>query len=298
MITMNMKLAALALSAVVTVAAFAEGDAEGEAETPKAENGKPIVWGFGSYGIYSGYQLYGSLLNSEPTLQGYLEVNVNLPFSVGPMDDFGFVGVGIWSNTDLTGRRKDSYRRAFNENDPNVHWEKTFWFDDAHKWGLYYRTSFIWYYYPHTRRPYTATTMDWNHSFALVNPYVTPFFDWIHEYHESHASLFQFGLRRTFKVTEALSLTPSVTGVIRPHDYNWCFATAGFSEYHNGGWATLKLEMDATWWLSKWFGLFAKVAYCTTVDPDLRDAADHGSRSDYGHYKDFAWGGIGVEIKF
>ena len=35
------------------------------------------VWGFGDYGINSGYQLYGSLLNSEPTMSGYQEINVN-----------------------------------------------------------------------------------------------------------------------------------------------------------------------------------------------------------------------------
>ena len=31
---------------------------------------------------------------------------------------------------------------------------------------------------------------------------------------------------------------------------------------------------------------------------DLRDAADHGSGADYGQYKDFAWGGFGITVKF
>ena len=43
-----------------------------EARTEKAvemeeKDDAPWFWGFGNYGLYSGYQLYGSLLNSEPT---------------------------------------------------------------------------------------------------------------------------------------------------------------------------------------------------------------------------------------
>lgn len=261
----------------------------------------PIFWGFGNSGIYSGYQLYGSLLNSEPVWQTYLEVNANLNFAD---IDFGYLGVGLWCNTDITDKRHDSYGQMFNEDDPNVHWGKTFWFDDDKTWGLDYRTSVIWYYYPHhlwqkhKENGKTDTTMDWNHSFALVNPYVIPFFTWVHEYHEAKSDLWEFGLRRTFEVCDSLTLTPAVTGVVRDHRYNWCFATAGFNEFHNGGWATVKVGVDANYQITDNFGLFAKFAFCTTVDDSLRDAADHGKGADYGQYKDFAWGGVGVTFNF
>ncbi|MBR4476002.1 MAG: hypothetical protein IKO87_00475, partial [Kiritimatiellae bacterium] len=137
---------------------------------PASEPVDTLFWGFGNYGVYSGYQLYGSLVNSEPTLQGYIEGNMNLNW-----DDtnLGYVGIGIWSNTDLTDKRRDSYGKAFNEWDYNIHWGKTFWFDDDQTIGLDYRTSIVWYYYPHRRhngintprgdRRSTSTTMDWNH---------------------------------------------------------------------------------------------------------------------------------------
>ena len=129
-------------------------------------------WGFGNYGLYSGYQLYGSLVNREPTLQGYAEVNANLSVSDVSL---GYLGLGLWSNSDLTCYRKDKYGRIFNEWDFNIHWGTTFWFDDDKTWGLDYRTSIVWYYYPHRmyqkgyrdgRRQDTDTTMDWNHSSA------------------------------------------------------------------------------------------------------------------------------------
>ena len=274
------------------------------ATSEEEDTGAPVIWGFGNYGVYSGYQLYGSLVNSEPTAQGYLEVNVNLR----ACDlDLGYAGVGVWSNSDLTDKRHVAFGKAFNEWDYNLHWGKTFWFDDERTWGLDYRTSLVWYYYPHHRNSTevapghtlkTATTMDWNHSFALVNPYLTPFLDWVHEYRQNKADLLQFGVRRSFAVTDDLSLTPQVVFVYRDHRYNWCFPTANFTEFHNGSIATGKIQLDANYRLTDHFGLFAKVAFCTTMDKDLRDAADNSHGSDYGQYKDFVWGGVGATVNF
>lgn len=140
--------------------------------------------------------------------------------------------------------------------------------------------------------------MDWNHSFALKNPYVEPFLDWVHEYHENNTDLLQFGFRRFCAVNDDFSVTPSITFVYRDHRYNWCFPTAGFTEFHNGGLATAKLMMDCNYKFSKHFGIFAKVACRTTLDPDLRDAADYGPGADYGKYKDFAWAAAGASYNF
>lgn len=309
------KLAAIACAAAAA-AAFADIDPDQVAPAapapapepaPVCEDGScgcPLadaLWGFGSYGLYSGYQLYGSLLNPEPTLQGYFEVNANI---TACDTDLGYLGMGIWSNTDLTDRRRNSYGKAFNEWDPNIHWGRTFWFDDDRTWGLQYRTSLVWYYYPHRRHEHmwgkTDTTMDWIHSFSLVNPFVTPFLDWVHEYHENNADLLQFGLRKDVTVdgVEGLKLAPAVTFVYRDHRYNWCFPTAGFTEFHNGGVATVKIGLDANYQITGHFGLFAKVAYCSVIDRDLRDASDRSHGADYGKYKDFAWGGVGVTFNF
>ncbi len=297
----------LLLTAAFAAAGFAFAEDAAKATKPEAaepapqieEKDDPLFWGFGNYGISSGYQLYGSLVNSEPTLQGYLEGNINLSIKGW---DLGYLGLGVWSNTDLTDKRRRSYGKAFNEWDPNVHYGKTFWFDDDDKWGLDYRTTIVWYYYPHRRHDHmwgsTATTMDWNHSFALLNPWVVPFLDWVHEYHENNADLLQFGLKRACDVTDGFTLTPSITFVYRDHRYNWCFPTAGFTEFHNGGMATMKLMLEANYKINDFVGLFAKVAYCSIIDRDLRDAADHGSGADYGQYKDYAWGGAGVYFNF
>ena len=266
---------------------------------PASEPVDNLFWGFGNYGIYSGYQLYGSLVNSEPTLQGYLEGNMNLT-----CDDanFGYLGIGVWSNTDLTDKRREHLGKAFNEWDFNIHWGKTFWFDDDQTIGLDYRTSVVWYYYPHRRHDHMGksinTTMDWNHSFALVNPFLTPFLDWVHEYHENNADLLQFGVRRGFAVTDEFTLTPSVAFVYRDHRYNWCFPTADFHEFHNGGLATAKLQLDANYQLTENVGLFLKGAFSTTMDKDLRDASDHTHGAGYGKYKDFFWCGAGVTVNF
>ncbi len=316
----------LSCCAAMACAAFAETkpaaaaettDPESKAELEEAAPAIPWFWGFGNYGIYSGYQLYGNLLNSEPTLQGYFEGNMNLKF----IDDvdLGYFGVGIWSNSDLTDKRRGSgyhyrsanygngqYGKAFNEWDFNIHWGKTFWFDDKQQYGLDYRCGFVWYYYPHRRHNdigngSTMTTMDFNHWFTLKTPYVDLFLTYVREYHENNANLWEFGLKHTFVgdyLPQNLSLTPSATFVVRSHRYNWCFPTAGWGETHNGGLATAKIGLDANYQLTDHIGIFAKVAYCSIIDNALRDAAEHGSCSDYSQYKDFAWGGMGLSFNF
>ena len=290
-------------SAFTVVAADAAKSASPSEEKPaevEAEEA-PLIWGFANYGIYSGYQLYGSLLNNEPTLQGYAEGNFNL--SVRDVD-LGYLGVGVWSNSDLTRRRNDvaGIGDVFNEWDFNIHWGRTFWFDDDEKWGLAYRTSFVWYYYPgkHYQRiqPACDTTWDWNHYFELVNPYVIPYVNVVREY-RFDANLFQFGLKKPIEILDNLTLTPFVEMVARDSHYNWNFPTRFGAIDTCGGLATLKIELDANYRITDNFGLFAKIAYCSIIDHHMRNNCDDILSSDeYGENKDFVWGGVGVFVNF
>lgn len=302
-----MKKLMFAAAVVSAFAAFA-ADAAKPAEAEIEKNEAPIFWGFGSSGVYSGYQLYGSLVNSEPTWQTYIEGNANLMIKDV---DFGYLGVGIWSNTDITDKRHGiPYQKSFNEWDFNVHWGKTFWFDDNQTWGLTYRTSVVWYYYPHRmyqkhknafNKSSFNTTMDWNHYFELANPYVVPYINVVHEYHESDGNLLQFGLKKMIAAGDNLSFTPYVEMVWRNTNYGWCFPHWGTDrnfEKINSCFATLKIGLDANYQINKYFGVFAKVAYCSVIDGDLRDAAECCTGDDYGKYKDFAWGGVGVSFSF
>ena len=290
----------LTLAAAAAVAYADDEVATAEKGEAKESSILDRVWGFGNYGIYSGYQLYGSLVNSEPTLQGYAEGNFTLATEELPL--LGSAGIGVWSNTDLTDKRRYSYGKAFNEWDFNVHWDTTAWFDDDHTWGLAYRTEVVWYYYPHRRHDHmgrsTATTMDWNHYFELKNPFITPYFKWVHEYHENKANLWLGGFKKTIELTDQLSVTPVAEMVYRSKRYNWCFPTAGFSEYHGSGIASFKAGLESNYMITSNFGLFAKVYWCHTWDHSLRHASDHSSGADYGKYKDFAWGGVGVTFNF
>ena len=296
---------ALAVSAAMISYADTAKDESKELEKQSA----PIFWGFGNYGLYSGYQLYGSLLNNEPTLQGYLEGNANLSW-----DDFdlGYLGLGVWSNTDLTRRRSGSAGNCmanshgigdvFNEWDFNVHWGRTFWFDDENTVGLTYRMSFVWYYYPgkyyQDIHPGTDTTWDWDHYFELQNPYLIPYVNVVREY-RFDANLFQFGVKKPIQITDDFSICPLVECVARDGHYNWCFPTRFGGIDTCGGLATLKVELDATYQITEHFGLFAKVAYCSIIDHHMRNNCDDILDSDdYGENKDFAWGGVGVTFNF
>ena len=260
----------------------------------------PLFWGFANYGVYSGYQLYGSLVNCEPTLQGYVEGNFNL--SIADLD-LGYLGVGVWSNSDLTKRRNDYYLgNMFNEWDFNVHWARTFWFDDDKVWGLTYRTSVVWYYYPHenynNNRISNKTTIDWNHYFELTNPYLVPYVNVVKEYKRTMANLVQFGVKKPFQITDEFSLCPFIEMVWRESRYNWCFPTGFGALETNSGLATLKLELDGTYMFTENFGIFAKIAFCSVIDRDLRNNIDQLAPNAYGGTKDYVWGGIGITCSF
>ena len=286
-----MKKLMFAIAASAAMISYAEESKELEKQEA------PIFWGFGNYGIYSGYQLYGSLLNNEPTLQGYVEGNINLP------GGFGYVGLGLWSNSDLTNRRRGGgLGQMFNEWDPNVHVGYTFWFDEDEAWGLDWRSSVVWYYYPaqdyKEMHPATDTTWDFDHSFALLNPYLIPYVNIVREY-RFDANLFQFGIRKPIQITDDLSICPFIEMIARDSHYNWCFPTRFGAIDTCGGLATLKVELDATYKITENFGLFAKVAYCSVIDHNMRNSCDDILASDeYGENKDFAWGGVGVTFNF
>ena len=299
-----MKKLMVAVCAAAALTGFADVD---EKDSQKLEKAPAIsFWGFGIYGIYSGYQLYGSLVNSEPTAQGYVEGNANI-------GDLGYVGLGLWSNTDLTERRKSNMSGLFNEWDFNVHFGRTFWFDNDETVGLAWRSSVVLYYYPlknykgsrrdHRGNRGSYTTMDFNHYFELINPIVNPYINVVREYKKG-ANLLQFGLKKTVAINDELSVTPYIEGVWREAQYTWCFPTDfGYSPNCNSGVATAKIGLDCNWQLTDNFGLFAKVAYCSIVDPDLRDNCD-ALRDlpydwySYGSHKDYAWGGVGVTFNF
>jgi len=104
---------------------------------------------------------------------------------------------------------------------------------------------------------------------------------------------------KTIVLSDEFSLTPQFVWTYRSHRYNWCFPT-GFGAYRDGsGFATVKFELDANYRITDNFGLFAKVAYCSVVDDDLRHNIDHDLHgADYGDAKDFVWGGVGVTFNF
>ena len=120
----------------------------------------------------------------------------------------------------------------------------------------------------------------------------------MHEYHENKANLFLGGLKKTIGLTDEVTITPTWELVWRSHRYNWCFPTAGWSELHGSGMASSRLGFDINWQFAEHLSLFAKVYWCHIIDHDLRHACETGSGNDYGQYKDFAWGGVGLAWNF
>lgn len=307
--TFTLTLASIALADISARPANDKFIEDVEAVHEDHPEGLPI-FAFAAYGVQSGYQVLGSVVSRDPVIQGYSEINCFLPYNLG------FFGFGLITNTDLGHHHHQIMSRWFNEWDPNVHWDKTFFFDDDHLYGLNYRSTINWYIYPtgridHKHRngtcppyiPSIPTSMEWIHYFGFQNPYVTPFVEWRHEYLVYDADLWKFGLKKEVQVSDTVKITPYVETVLRSKEYVWCFPTEHSAKGPvHGSWGSLTLGLNCHWQLTEHFGLFANVAYCRLMSEHLRDMADRVTHEinkyEIGTMKDAAWGGVGITVNF
>ncbi len=252
-----------------------------------AETNDFTVTGYASFDVSSGYILYGARENDEPCYWTYGEID----FGYG---DWGSLGVGLWQNTDMTTRRKETMRRM-NEWDWSVFGRTGVGLADD--WRLALEVGHVWYVYHGIRpaaRDFYRTMEEWYGRVALENPFVTPYFEGFYDHQVYKGAFLQGGLRRTLDLPLGLTLTPDVTVGGGSRNYNACMyppydgAVGGGVTFGQGA-GTL------AYWFNAHFGVHAKVAYVVLTDNDIRHAvkADGGTLANQ-----FVWGAVGIDMAF
>ena len=260
----------------------------------------PILSGYVSADLASGYLLYGALLNSEPCFWTDMRADAAL-------GDFGYVGLQIWSNSDLTDRRKNGMDKSGygkmgkfdNENDFYVHYGNSISLTDDV--SLSFELAHVWFtYHDHKRNDSPkgyASTRELNCYLSLDNPIVTPYYFISHEYNHVDGTYMAGGLKRDFAVSDQLTLTPSVelNGMSKNY-FGTMFPWRENGKPQKNGVAALMLSLKANYAVTDWFSIHAQGAFVSVVNDEVRDGINNTHDSTY--MKDFAWGMVGCTFSF
>ena len=288
------------LAALCVAASFCAMGAEPESTNELEQAKAPVLSGSVSADLASGYLLYGALLNSEPCLWTDILADASL-------GDFGYAGLRIWSNSDLTDRRKNGMNKdgfgkmgkAYNENDFYLHYGNSLKLTDD--MSLSFEVGHVWFTYHDHRHSDSmkgyASTREINCYLSLDNPIVTPFFFISREYAHVDGTYMEGGLKRDFAVNDQLTLTPSVTlNAMSKHYYANMFPWREKGEPQKSGVTSLMLSLKANYAVNKWFSIHAQGAFVTIVNDEVRDGINNTHDTTY--MKDFAWGMVGCTFSF
>lgn len=207
------------------------------------------------------------------------------------MGDFGRLGIWNWTVSSLTKKRRDVYRRPFNEVTYGLFW--TYKWDFAHfdedwkDWGL--TTDFVkdWITLNGYRSSYResktdATISEWRLAQSLDNPYLTPFYLLRRGGHPNDWFYARVGVRRAFKMTDSLTFTTT----LHAENGNENLFVRRYGERLGGGryrsgLMALNLVFDLAWAATDTLSFYTSVHQFGLADSELRDSCKAKTAANY-----------------
>lgn len=238
--------------------------------------------------IQSAYYARGAIVDRRPFSAQFANATVSL------CDDLR-VGGHAWSVSSTSQSGQSAPRRyAYNEVDYNLYGEYDF--TVAEGWTLRNRLALQWV----TLRGYDPradTIFEWQASQSLENPYVTPYYLLRRAYDQAQWCYWQVGLRRTFELTDDLSVTLDFFGDLgdERHFLSQYGPRANGAGYGDGLMA-LNFRVRFDWMLTENLGLYAFVHQFDIVSTAGRSAMRDSGRTET--VSDLTMGGVGVQVAF
>ena len=239
--------------------------------------------------IETAYLARGAVVDKRP----YSAQFADMEFLMG---DFGHVGGSAWSASSFSNKgQAESRRYAYNEVDYNLHY--VYDWQIAEDWTLENRAARQWVTFPGYSGSHTVC--EWQAAQALHNPYVTPYYLYRHACRPRDWNYWCVGLRRSFDLTEDLSLTVDAFSDIG--DHRTFVSLYGrkpgkpSSRYH-GGAQTVNLMLRLDYRLNEYLRVFAFVWQYDLVSQDAREAVKESSAPEA--KRDITVGGVGIALNF
>lgn len=210
---------------------------------------------------------------------------------------FGHFGGHAWSVTSLSGSGQGAPKRyAYNEVDYNLHY--VYDLEIAEGWTLENRVARQWVTLPGYHGN-AKTICEWHVAQALHNPYVTPYYLLRHSCQPEVWSYWNVGAKRSFALTDELSLTVDFFGDCGDARH---FASqygvkpdAPDSRYH-GGLMALNLVLRLDWKVTDYLSLYTFVWQFDIVSDEARDTVKATKLPEA--RRDITVGGVGLAINF
>lgn len=230
----------------------------------------------------------GTLCDTRPiSLQ-----NLDWNFSLG---DYGYLyGYGCFLSM-LHDRQHELHRPAFNEFEGGAFY--------GYDWKLSENVTFVnaaggvWNPLFGYRCPYRDTLWEYRYFQSLENPYVTPFWDILGLIEPDQWVRLRFGVRRTFKLTDTLDLTPMVESVWgTPRRFYARYGERPNHPFLGGDIITATVGLKLEWHVTKEWSVWFKVRQFDTVNHQARRL--ERKKTDYWAKTDYTFFTLGVGYRF
>lgn len=198
----------------------------------------------------------------------------NLDIGVGAdVSEYGYLLAGVWSESDLTTHYRDRRHQPMQEIDPGLFYGRNW--ELAEGWSLDSRLGAQWNlmtgYYGNARRSYD----EWQLRTTLATPYVTLWYAMRNFYLPVTKASFSTGVKRSFLLTERLSLVPMFW--IDGGSDIWNEQRFGYSddlERIGMGINSCSLKLLLKYCMTDHFDVYCGVTGYFAVDSDIRSELD------------------------
>jgi hypothetical protein len=223
--------------------------------------------------LYSAYVWRGAVINDRPVVQPGATVS----YATG---DYGTFSANVWANFDLTDRKGHTAFGGINEIDYTASYAI-----DVGPVSL--SVGHIWYTFPKVSGPdYLEGTREVYFTAQYNNDIVNPFVKVYYDYDAVDSAYANFGVNKTVKVSDRLSVGSEVSVGVAEDDYR-SFLYGGVSE---GGLCDFNASLFASYAITDHISVGPRVAWLS-----LLDSSRDGTFVDN---QEVLWGGVNMSATF
>lgn len=189
--------------------------------------------------------------------------------------NLGTLATDFWIGSALNNETDATHRRAFYCYEGTLTYGNEYSFTDtmaAKAWG-----GIIWDWLGGYKKD-VGTQIGWITEWSFQNPIVTPYMNWLGFFEESTWIRARFGLRRSFKVCESVTITPYVDAVWGDSArYRSNFGSDIDGTFLGGALMCTIFGAAAEWHFAEHFFLWGRYRQYALIDSDARNLVKESS---------------------
>ena len=236
------------------------------ARQDNAESSSVRLYGWVNPEIESAHISIGRLKVSYPVFN--LDAGTGLDFR-----DYGYMAVGVWTESDLCSHYRRQRHQAFQEVDPIVLYG--YRFDIAEGWSLESRIGHQWNFMAGYRGDANRSYDEWQFRETLETPWLVLWYGMRNFYLPVTKASFVFGVSKRFELTDDWMVTPSFW--MDGGSARWNSQRFGYTKDASKigrGLNSCSARLMLSWLMSEKMSFYCSVTGYAAIDPDIRAELD------------------------